>query len=230
MAEPPSGCSLGSSNEWWDHSYCCRPQTRHASLQLAWVQSLWDYSGWSHHTQPQLPLEWGPTPPPCSSQQHHPQGLAGTIGPLQVRWKAPQWALIVPWKLGKMLVWDATWPDTYAPSHLFCSCQRGGCRGSKSLASEECQVRWHDGQPSLYPFWCGNIRCAWADSTQPRLGHWPMPAPGNRGETQQGVPPPKNCHCGTDGECCSSAWDLGETRGTLLGLPEGAPSPHYYCF
>ena len=44
-------------------------------------------------------------------------------------------------------------------------------------------------------------------STQPRLGHWATPVPGNRGGTQQGVYPPKNRHRSTEGGCGSSARD-----------------------
>ena len=46
-------------------------------------------------------------------------------------------------------------------------------------------------RPLNLSFCRGNVQCAWSDSTQHRLGHCAMPAPGNRGGTQQGVPPPK---------------------------------------
>ena len=32
--------------------------------------------------------------------------------------KRPKGCSIIPWKSGKVLVWDATWPNTHAPSHL----------------------------------------------------------------------------------------------------------------
>ena len=34
--------------------------------------------------------------------------------------------LIIPWKDGKPLIWDATWPDTYAPSHQDVSASGAG--------------------------------------------------------------------------------------------------------
>ena len=47
---------------------------------------------------------------------------------------------------------------------------------------------------------------------------------------QQGVPPPKSRHWSTEGECCSSARDLREVGGSLLGVTEGAPSPLYFFY
>ena len=41
-----------------------------------------------------------------------PSGLYRSDG------KRPDGCTILPWKFGKMLVWDATCPDTYAPSHI----------------------------------------------------------------------------------------------------------------
>ena len=32
--------------------------------------------------------------------------------------KRPDWATVLPWRSGRILVWDATCPDTFAPSHL----------------------------------------------------------------------------------------------------------------
>ena len=40
--------------------------------------------------------------------------------------KRPDGCMILPWKSGKMLVWDATCPDTYAPSHLSAAATEAG--------------------------------------------------------------------------------------------------------
>ena len=40
--------------------------------------------------------------------------------------KRPDGASIVPWKGGKVLIWDATCPDTLAPSHLRLAVREGG--------------------------------------------------------------------------------------------------------
>ena len=110
----------------------------------------------------------------------------------------------------------------------FCGHQRGRAMAAK--AEHLKNAKYATGQPSLCPFCHGKVWCAWSDSTRPRLGHWATPVPGNRGGTQQGVPPPKNRHCSTEGECCSSARDLREAGGSLLGVTDVAPSPLYYCF
>ena len=40
--------------------------------------------------------------------------------------KRPDGASIVPWKGGKVLIWDATCPDTLAPSHLRLAVREAG--------------------------------------------------------------------------------------------------------
>ena len=45
-----------------------------------------------------------------------PSGLCQSDG------KRPDGVSIVPWKSGKFLVWDATCPDTFAPSYLALTC------------------------------------------------------------------------------------------------------------
>ena len=137
----------------------------------------------------------------------------------------PQWLLNLLCKLGKILVWDDTCLYTYALPHVSVAAREAGAVASKaehlkSANYAALKVNHHFG-----PFCHGNVRCAWSGNTQPCLGHWATPSLGNRGGTQQGVPPPKNRHCRPEGECCSSAWDLREAGGSLLGVTEEAPSP-----
>ena len=40
--------------------------------------------------------------------------------------KRPDGATVLPWKCGRALVWDATCPDTYAPSHLALAAREAG--------------------------------------------------------------------------------------------------------
>ena len=40
--------------------------------------------------------------------------------------KRPDGATIVPWKTGRVLVWDATCPDTFAPSHTHLATREAG--------------------------------------------------------------------------------------------------------
>ena len=49
-----------------------------------------------------------------------PSGLYRSDG------KRPDGCTILPWKAGKVLVWDATCPDTYAPSHISAAAKGAG--------------------------------------------------------------------------------------------------------
>ena len=40
--------------------------------------------------------------------------------------KRPDGATVMPWKCGRALAWDATCPDTYAPSHLALAAREAG--------------------------------------------------------------------------------------------------------
>ena len=58
----------------------------------------------------------------CAKVPSHlePTGLYRSDG------KRPDGATIVPWKQGKILVWDATCPDTLAPSHSLLAIREAG--------------------------------------------------------------------------------------------------------
>ena len=49
-----------------------------------------------------------------------PTGLCRSDG------KRPDGISIIPWRSGKILIWDATCPDTYAPSHMGIATSRAG--------------------------------------------------------------------------------------------------------
>ena len=49
-----------------------------------------------------------------------PTGISRSDG------KRPEGATIVPWKGGRVLVWDATCPDTLAPSHITLATREAG--------------------------------------------------------------------------------------------------------
>ena len=62
-----------------------------------------------------------------------PSGLYRSYG------KRPDGISVVPWRRGKLLVWDATCPDTFAPSYILCfghDRSRGrGCQGRSGQVS-----------------------------------------------------------------------------------------------
>ena len=70
----------------------------------------------------------GLTPSPCCRQCHcqchcppaHLSSRLESTGLFRSDGKCPDGITLVPWKRGRLLVWDATYtcPDTFAPSHL----------------------------------------------------------------------------------------------------------------
>ena len=56
----------------------------------------------------------GAVPPPLYTFHFavRPTGLSRSNG------KCPDGVMLLPWRSGRLLVWDATCPDTFAPSHL----------------------------------------------------------------------------------------------------------------
>ena len=55
-----------------------------------------------------------------------PPGLSKSDG------KRPDGVTFVPWSSGRPLVWDATWPDTFAPSHRGHATRSAGCVGEQA--------------------------------------------------------------------------------------------------
>ena len=63
-----------------------------------------------------------------------PSGLSRTDG------KCPDGVTVVPWSRGKLLVWDATCPDTYAPSYTAIASQEAGAVAA--IAEERKKVKY----------------------------------------------------------------------------------------
>ena len=95
---------------------------------------------------------------PCHLE---PTGLYRSDG------KRPDGASIVPWRAGKVLVWDATCPDTLATSHTAVAAREAGAVAIK--------VRPKGGRKPSTPIWSqsplrthssGNPWCIWPRSPQ----------------------------------------------------------------
>ena len=54
--------------------------------------------------------------------------------------KRPDGATVVPWREGRALVWDATCPDTLAPSNITLAASKGGGSCSKCRAEKAFKV------------------------------------------------------------------------------------------
>ena len=72
-----------------------------------------------------------------------PNGLARDDG------KRPDGMTIMPWKLGRPLVWDATCVDTLAPSHVPCT---AGCAGAAATGAENLIRRKYSNLIGSYMF------------------------------------------------------------------------------
>ena len=55
--------------------------------------------------------------------------------------KRPDWVSLVPWERGRLLVWDATFSDTYAPSYITSAASEAGIVASQA---EERKIRKYD--------------------------------------------------------------------------------------
>ena len=81
----------------------------------------------------------------CSSQQHHPSitrrcqhtFYPGAPGLLISDNKRPDGLTLVPWKMGRCMVWDATVPDTLAPSHISATSKQAGAAANKASTIKE---------------------------------------------------------------------------------------------
>ena len=96
------------------------------------MPSLQCGGGLSCHSRPQLPLEPGPSSPSRCHQRHHPSGIV----------KRPDGISVVPWRRGKLLVWDATCPDTFAPSYSALATIEAEAVAAKAEAGK-CQIYSH---------------------------------------------------------------------------------------
>ena len=72
-----------------------------------------------------------------------PQGLLRSDG------KRPDGVTTVPWKCGKLLVWDATCPDTFAPSYIS---QATSAAGEVAALAEQRKALKYDGLPTTHSF------------------------------------------------------------------------------
>ena len=72
-----------------------------------------------------------------------PPGLLRSDG------KRPDGVTVVPWRCGKLLVWDATCPDTFAPSY---SSHASLAAGEVAALAEERKVSKYNGLPVTHSF------------------------------------------------------------------------------
>ena len=76
--------------------------------------------------------------------QLEPSGISRSDG------KRPDGATLVPWKCGKLLVWDATCVDTYAPSYSRVASQEAGAVADQ--AEKQKSDKYSNMDPNMYLF------------------------------------------------------------------------------
>ena len=126
-----------------------------------------------------------------------------------------------------MLVCDATWPDTYAPSHVSVAAREAGTMAAKAEHLKCAKYVTLKVSHLFVPFAVemSVVLSQAALSLVWYIGHQATGEQHSKEYLFQRI-----AIVVQRGECCSSAHDLGEAGGSLLGMTEGAPSSLYYCF
>ena len=75
-----------------------------------------------------------------------PSGLYRSDG------KRPDGCSILPWRCGKVLVWDATCPDTHAPSHVSAAVRGAGVVAAQAEQSKVAKYAHLDTSHHFVPF------------------------------------------------------------------------------
>ena len=145
--------------------------------------------------------------------------------------KHPDGCSILPWKSGKMLVWDATCLDTYAPLHVFAATREAGAMAAqaehlKSVKYAALKASHHFvpfvvetsgvlGQAALSLVWDLGQRLRQSTGEEPPL------LTGTSSKE-----PPLQYRGGMQQQCS----DRREAGRSLLGVTNRAPSPFHYCY
>ena len=66
--------------------------------------------------------------------------------------RRPDGISVMPWKNGRTLVWDATCPDTFAPSHVALTAREAGLVASQAEKAKKTEVRPSGFQSPLCSF------------------------------------------------------------------------------
>ena len=102
-------------------------------LELPWSQNLCQKSAGRHPRHSEINEIISKALTACNlASRREPCGMLRTDG------KRPDGMTMIPWKRGRCLVWDATVPDTLAPSHVPESAK---CAGSAAQKAENIKVR-----------------------------------------------------------------------------------------
>ena len=94
-----------------------------------------------------------PYPLPTSLLAMNPLASIAQMGSI------PYGISLVPWKQGKVLVWDATWPDTFAPSHLPSAAMSSGAVAQQAKWAKRAKYAHLDASHSIMSL-CNHSACS----------------------------------------------------------------------
>ena len=106
-----------------------------------------------------------------------PSGVARSDG------KRPDGISMVPWKEGKLLVWDATCRDNLAPSHLSTAERGPGLVAAEAESEKRKKYSSLGAKYFFVPVSCESLGVFGAETLSFLKGPWPSSAP-NHGDSQ----------------------------------------------
>ena len=166
-----------------------------------------EFEGWhSHHTAVNCIVQKVLTSAKVSSQLK-PRAVQGRL-------EAPWWILLhSALEVWKVLVWDATCPDTFAPSHISAAAREAGAVAAQGEHLKIGKYFHLKVSHHLCTICRGDLWCAGPGSIEPRGWHWATSPSDDSRTKKQGVPPAtvaKAAHsegkCGGGAGDCREAW------------------------
>ena len=123
--------------------------------------------------------------------------------------KRPDGITVVPWRNGKLLIWDVTCQGTFTPSY-----SAHATRGSSSAGrrNEDDKVYQPHPRASLLPNCSGDNGCSWPTNQGAPQGPWSPGDPDNRGGGSYHLPHPESVSGSAARQLCLSDGHLGLTR------------------
>ena len=109
--------------------------------------------------------------------------------------------MVVPWENGKLLVWDATCPDTFAPSYTARATGEPGAVAALAEEKKRDKYTHLDPSHSFTPVAVETSGGHWSPVASLSEGSWTPPEAGYKGRLSPFLPPPESGCGSAEGEC-----------------------------